>query len=248
MGLADAQARRKAANREAFLSSPAFRRIKLKKDLELLSKVQKVSDQEEVLKDIRKKPKKPVHTPETTSQEQLVRTMADLLSKMEILQENYQKVVKENQELRSSISGSSDSQAGDTGRVPAQGESTPIPKAVGTGGYQLQTPPTFNKPEQKQKYCDGTPDVSKCTNIIKSFKQGLSLREVSQWTRYLQRIKEVIAEQMYDVDLIDIKKVWDPDALESNLQRAKRVELYKIIVGTVGEEHHAWKTGNPCMY
>lgn len=182
--------------------------------------------------------------------EQLEHQLTAMLSKMEILEEKLhrtekdnQDLEKDNQNLRSSISGSSDSQGGDTVKVHVQGEfKTPIPRAVGESNVktvrsQTPAPSGQNQSETKKKHCDGTPNVSKVAAIIKDFRHALTLRDASQWEVYKHKISSVIAEQMMDANSIDIKKVWDPKAEESLEQRKKRVELYKIIVGTLGKEH-----------
>ena len=138
-------------------------------------------------------------------------------------------------------------------KVHVQGEfKTPIPRAVGESNVNTvrsQTPaPSGQIPyETRERHCDGTPNVSKVAAIIKDFRHALTLRDVSQWEVYAHKISTVIAEQMWDVDLIDIKKVWDPKAEESLTQRKKRVELHKVIVGTLGKEHAGKPESPSCV-
>ena len=150
----------------------------------------------------------------------------------------------------SSKSGTSDSHGGETDNTQEVFE-TPIPKAVGGTNVEVARPQDPNPVTKQQdsyvpgeKYCDGTPDVNKCSKIIEFFTKSLRLENKTQWQMYSYRMQAVIAEQLWDKDLIDIKKTWNPEDPESPKQRKKRFELYKVIVGTVGREH-AEKLDNP---
>jgi hypothetical protein len=131
---------------------------------------------------------------------------------------------------------------------------TPIPKAVGGSQAVANDTPAPNASEEipkevtKEKYCDGTPNVAKCLSIIKDTKQSIMLTNVSQWEQYSHKIKTIIAEQMWDETLIDISKTWVPNGEETLKQRKNRVELYKVIVGTLGKEHTGKLENAQCMH
>ena len=138
---------------------------------------------------------------------------------------------------------------------------TPIPRAVGTSihlykerepvesftpFYGVQEPVDPPVPsdrldkgdsyakEEKEKYCDGTPNVSKVASIVKEARHRVTLTNASVWQKYLYKIQCIITEQMWDMELINVEKTWDPEAPETKKQRKHRFELFKVIEGTLG--------------
>ena len=182
------------------------------------------------------------------------RIIEDLRSQLQEGDERYlrlknemEKCRQENLELRSERSSEFSQDGGARKSMDVEDTETfksPIPRAVGgrvdvmlTNTPAPNTSEEIQKEVKREKYCDGTPNVTKVASIIKDFKSSVILIKESQWEAYARKIKTVIAEQMWDEDLIDITKSWKPDVSETNKQRKNRVELYKVIVGTLGKEH-----------
>ena len=182
----------------------------------------------------------------------MMQHMKLLEAKLRQVESNNYLLEQDNKELRSR-SGSSDSQGGDNSDVKVQGF-TPIPKVIGDVHVNKDPvisptplPPTSQVYEMKRKPCDGTPNETKVQSIIKGFKQRITLREAVHWEQYKYSIEDVISEQMYDKNLIDITKTWDPNASETLTARKGRVELYKIIIGTLGKEHASKLESSECI-
>jgi len=241
--LADAKAERKTE----LLNSPSFQRTYARRKLDL-SKIQRGSGEKKVPTRVRRSPEPRVPISGKTKDERLEHQLTAMLSEIEVLKEKfYQSEEKlrqseqDNQDLRSSMSGSSDSQGGDNVNVNVLGF-TPTPNVIGdtnvdTVRSHTPAPLVHQTYVTREKYCDGTPNVAKVDAIIKSFKKALTLKNASDWDKYKRRIEDVCVEQMFDLTLIDITQVWDHTAPETLLARRRRVELYKIIVGTIEQEH-----------